>query len=286
MDSTLSLECGRRICKITGGEYDDTIIYLLDKRKNTPCCEKCNTLCHESGKKNKKCCNNCNVSCQATKNNDMYLCLKNKNEYFEQMPNNEEHNSDALMIVGKRGSGKSYYLSKYIKQYILCYPKNPIYLISLCKDDPLLVDIITKQIDLDTYLEEGGLTHENIPNNSCVIFDDADVIPDDKLRKSVYSLMNQLIQLSRKRDITVVQTSHIGRNHGETKHALNGCSTYTFFYGSVSHQIKDTLKIYLGLTQQNIKKILELKDSRYCTIFTTTPAVVLTEKEVFILNNN
>jgi len=284
MDTSLSLECGRRLCKIIGGNYDDTLIYLLDKRKvnKVKCCDNCSKKCH---KNLKKCCKNCQGKNCEDDSFDNYLSLKNNDEYFQQMPNNEDQNSDAMMIVGKRGSGKSYYLSQYVKQYILCYPKNPVFLVSLCKDDPLLKKIITKQIDLDNYLEEGGLTHEDIPDNSCIIFDDIDVM-DDKLKKPVYQLMNQLIQLSRKRDITVIQTSHLGRNHGETKHGLNGCSSYTFFYGSISHQIKDTLKIYLGISQSNIKKILALKNSRFCTIFTTTPPVVMTEKELFILSDN
>jgi hypothetical protein len=282
MDSTLSINCGRRLARIQGGKYDDTVIYLLDKRKegNKKCCDKCKEKCKS------KCCEKCGSGCKEDKdNNDNYLSLKEKGEIFQQMPNNQEQNSDMLMIVGKRGAGKSYYLAKYLEEYIVCFPKNKIFMFSMCKDDKILNDLVSKRIDLDNYIDEGGLSHEDIPNNSCCIFDDIDVL-DGKLKQAIYKLMGELIQLSRKRDITVITTSHLGRNFAETRHSLNGCSSYTFFYGSVSHQIKDTLKIYLGISTQNIKKILSLKDSRYCTIHTTTPPVVQTEKEIFILTDN
>ena len=282
MDSTLSLNCGKRLAKIVGGKYDDTTIYLLDKR-NPPkkCCDNCSKSC-----KNKKCCKKCGSECNSdTNNSDTYISLKDKSEMFQQMPTNEKANSNCLMIVGKRGAGKSYYIAKYLEQYILCFPHNKIFMFSMCKDDPLLNKMISKRIDLDKYLEEGGLTHEDFPNDCCLIFDDIDVL-EGKLKQGIYHLMGQIIQLSRKRDITVITTSHLGRNFNETRHSLNGCSSYTFFYGSVSHQIKETLKIYLGLSQSNIKKILALKDSRYCTIHTTTPTVIQTEKEIFILTDN
>jgi len=259
-DITLSLKSGRRLAKIKGGQFNDTIIYLLDKRKSK--------------------------KLLMDKSNDNYISLKEKNEYFQQMPNNEDQNSDVLFCCGRRGSGKTYYLAEYLKQYILSFPKNKIYLFSLCKDDALLNKLITKQIDIDEFTEEGGMKHDDLPDDCCCIFDDIDVCDDGKQKKLLFHLMNSLIQLSRKRNITVIQTSHLGRNHGETKNGLNGASSYTFFYGSISHQIKDTLKIYLGLSQENIKKILNLKDSRYCTIFTTSPPVVMTEKEIIILDNN
>ena len=164
-DITLSLKSGRRLAKIKGGEFNDTIIYLLDKRKSK--------------------------KLLMDKSNDNYINLKEKNEYFQQMPNNEDQNSDVLFICGRRGCGKTYYLAEYLKQYILSFPKNKIFLFSLCKDDKLLTKLITKQIDLDEFTEEGGMKHDDLPDNSCCIFDDIDVC-DGKQKKLLYHLMNSL----------------------------------------------------------------------------------------------
>jgi hypothetical protein len=276
MDTTLSLNCGRRLSTIKGGKLNNKIVYLHDKRKK--CCDECNKKCRGD------CCDNCKSGCNDDADID-YCSLKDKG-IFQQMPNSEKQNSDVLFVNGKRGAGKTHYVAEYLKQYIRLYPKNKIYLFSQCKKDDLLDDLITKRVDLEDFIEQEGLTPDEFPDNCCVLFDDIDMCSDDKpskLRSKLFHLMSSLIQLSRKRDITVIQTSHLTTNHNETKHALNGCSSFTFFYGAVSHQIQNAMKIYLGLSKENIKMLLNLKNSRYCTIFTTVPTVYMTEKEMGIL---
>lgn len=281
MDSTLSIERGRRLCKIKGGKLSNEVLYLLDRTKK--CCDKCNKRCKGG------CCDSCiqGGCCSSSDKDIIEYCSLKDNGIFQHMPNNEDKNSDVLFVNGKRGSGKSYYVSEYAEEYIKLFPKNSIFLFSHKPKDDNLDDIITKRVDMKRYVEEGGLTAEKFPDNCMVIFDDIDVLPDDKesgkLRTKIFHLMNELIQISRDRNITVVQTSHLTTNHGETKHALNGCSQFTFFYGAVSHQIKNALKTYIGLSKENIKRILDLKGSRYCTIFTTVPPVAMTAKELIIL---
>ena len=279
MDTTLSLECGRRLCKVVGGKLNNKVIYLHDKRKK--CCSNCDKKCKGD------CCENCASNCSKLQLKDEidYCSLTDKG-IFQQMPNNERGQSDVFMINGRRGCGKSWYLADLMKQYIKCYPDNKIFLFSQCKEDELLDKLITKRVDVDKYVEEGGLEPENFPDDCFVAFDDVDMLSDDKpdkLRTRIFAIMNSLIQLSRKRNITVAQTSHLTTNHGETKHALNGCSSFTFFNSAVSHQIKNALKIYFGLSKENIKKVLQVKNTRWTTIFTTSPMVCLTEKECFIL---
>ncbi len=287
MDITLSLEKGRRLCKVKGGKYNGKTIYLLDKRKK--CCNGCDKKCRGN------CCDDCEVlkggccDIRGGGNNDVikYLDLQDSG-MFSHMPTNENKNSDHNFINGKRGAGKTYYLSKLVENYVKLFPKNPVFLFSLKPKDDLLDNIITKRVDLNSYVEEGGLTASDFPDNSFIIYDDIDMINSegpDFLQKKIYHLMNSLIQLSRDRNITVAQTSHLCTNNQETKHSLNGASCFVFFYGAVSPQIKNALKTYLGLSKENIKLILGLKNSRSCTIFTTVPPVVMTEKEILILDN-
>ena len=278
MDTTISLECGRRLAKIKGGKMNNKVIYLLDKRKK--CCSDCNKKCKGN------CCPNCSNLLSTLQTKEIDYCHLADKGVFQQLPNNENGQSDCIMINGRRGCGKSWYLADYMKEYAKLYPKNRIYLISQCANDDLLTPLVSKQIDLKNYVEEGGLEPEDFEDDCFVAFDDIDQLNDDKpdkLKTKIFNLMNGLIQLSRKRNITVAQTSHLTTNHGETKHSLNGCSSFTFFTSAVSHQIKNALKIYFGLSKENIKKILSIKDSRFITLFTTSPNVVLTEKECFIL---
>lgn len=281
-DISLSMESGRRLCKIVGGKLDDECIYLYDKR--FVCCSNCNEKCKG------KCCEDCakkNIHAKQENNKIIEYCHLDDG-VFQQVPTNIRSQSDVLYINGKRGSGKSVYASKFIEQYRLFNPKNRCYLFSQCKEDPALKKLIDQQFDLDVFVKNGGIKPEEFPEDCLILFDDCDQLDDakpDKLRTKIFSLMNALIQLSRKRGITVIQTSHLTTNHGETKHALNGLSSFTFFLHAISHQIRNALKLYLGLSKEQIKHVTTLKNSRYCTIFLTSPTVVMTEKELFILKD-
>jgi hypothetical protein len=280
-DISLSMDNGRRLCTIVGGKLNGECIYLYDKR--FVCCSNCNDKCKG------KCCADCG------KKNYHNTDLKDIVDYchledgvFQQVPSNIKSQSDCIMINGKRGSGKSVYMSKFLEQYRLLNPKNKIYLFSQCKSDQNLDKLIDQRFDLDDYVKNGGITPEEFPDNCCVCFDDVDMLDNskpDRLRDQIFKIMNSLIQLSRKRGITVIQTSHLTTNHGETKHVLNGASSFTFFLNAISHQIKNALKLYMGLNKEQIKKVTTLQNSRFCTIFLTSPTVCMTEKELFILKD-
>jgi hypothetical protein len=280
MDFSFSNTCGRRLCKINGGKYNKKMIYLYDPKYL--CCSKCSKKCKGS------CCDNCSMLNYHTEPMDEavdYLKIDD-NGVFQQMPTNNPKQRDAIMIVGKAGAGKSVYLANYCKEYKRLNPTQKIFLFSMKKEDEALDDTIDKRVNLDDYIEKGGLTEANFSPNCFVVFDDVDVLPNDKpdlLRSKIFTLMNSLIQISRSKNITIAQTSHITTNHGETKHILNGMTSFTFFPHAISSQIKRALETYLGLSKPQIKRILALENTRYITVFLTAPTVIMTEKELFIL---
>ena len=282
---TLSTTSGRRLCRITGGKMNGKIIYLYDK--NYKCCMNHKIKC------NGECCDNCclyeyHIN-DDDKDSDITYCKLPDNSTFQQLPTNEPNNTDVNYYTGKRGSGKSTTLANFTKQYKAYFPKNKVFLFSHCSEDAVLDPFIDKRIDLNSYMERGGLTIDDFKLPSLVIFDDIDMLTNTKengkLRDNIFKLMSSLIQLSRKKGISVCQTSHIATNHEETKHVLNGCTSFTFFLHAINNQIKNALKLYLGLTPAQIKRILELKNTRQVTIFTICPPVVMTDKELFILDD-
>ena len=282
---TLSTVSGRRLCKINGGRLHNKILYLYDK--NFKCCDKHKKNCNGS------CCDNCCFNDyhvdEGEQEKNLNYCKIPDGGKFIQVPTNEPTNTDVNYYTGKRGSGKSTSLSNYAKQYKLYNKSNKVFLFSQDTEDPVLDPFVDKRIDLNTFVEKGGLTIDNFKFPSLVIFDDIDMLTNTKengnLKDKIWKLMNSLIQLSRKKGITVAQTSHIARNHDETKHILNGCTTFTFYSHAINQQIKDALKLYLGLSPNQIKKILNSENTRQITIFTTCPPVVMTEKELYILDN-
>ena len=140
---------------------------------------------------------------------------------------------------------------------------------------------------LEKYVEKGGLTIDDFTENCLICFDDIDELDNSKegghLKARIQKLMNQVLQVSRSKNITVVNTTHVCLGGADTKVLLNAMNSFTFFIASVSSQIKNCLKTYVGLNKEQIQKILNLQDTRWVTIFLTSPMVVLTQKEIFIL---
>jgi len=271
---------GYRLCKIDGGKFNNKVIYLYDKKYL--CCPNCNKKCEGN------CCDSCSIYTYHKNPPEVeidYIKIEDDG-VFQQMPSNIKKQRSAFNIVGKAGSGKSVYLSKICKEYKRLYPLQKIFLFSMKKEDENLDPYISKRVNLDEYVEKGGLTEADFENDVFCIFDDIDQLENTKpdfLRNRIFSLMNQLIQISRSKNITIAQTSHTCLAGSETKHILNGMTSFTFFTHAISAQIRKALEIYVGLTRQQVKHILEIKDTRYITICMTSPMVVMTEKELFIL---
>ncbi|MEI6529824.1 MAG: ATP-binding protein, partial [Candidatus Falkowbacteria bacterium] len=252
MSICFSNTSGRRFAVIDGGKFDGEYIYLYDERFK--CCTKCGEDCEGD------CCDQCaklEYHIQKPKKILDYCGIDDEG-VFKQVPTNQTNQRDALFICGKAGSGKSVYLSEFCKEYKDIYPKQPIFLFSMKESDDALDEYVDKRINLKEYVASGGLTESDFRRDCCVLFDDIDVLDNsapDKLRDQIFKLMNALIQISRSKNITIAQTSHICTNHGETKHMLNGMTSFTFFINSVSMQIKRALEVYAGLSKASIKKI-------------------------------
>jgi len=278
---SLSNTCGRRLALINGGKFDGKYIYLYDSKYK--CCVKCNDECDNM------CCNDCClVNYHLKQKNKVidYCKLEDMGEFL-QAPTNILKQRDALGAFGKAGCGKSVYISQYIKLYGELYPNNKRFLFSMKKKDENLDPYIDKRVNLEKYVEKGGLTIDDFSENCLICFDDIDELDNSKeggyLKTRVQKLMNQVLQVSRSKNITVVSTNHVCLGGADTKVLLNAMNSFTFFIASVSSQIKNCLKTYVGLNKDQIQKILNLQDTRWVTIFLTSPMVVLTQKEIFIL---
>ncbi|NBW11103.1 MAG: hypothetical protein EBR82_24035 [Caulobacteraceae bacterium] len=191
------------------------------------------------------------------------------------------------MVSAKAGAGKSYYLKQYIQNYKKIYKDNKVYLMSESNTDKLIDDLV-KRIPLDKFVES-ELEWSDIPDHSLLAFDDIDCLENTKengfLKKKLYHLMNSSIQNARKKHISIVQTVHCATDGQTTKVMLLSCSSFVFFLNSVSIQHKNALNKYLGISKENIKKILSMK-GRWVCIFNMTPMVIMGEREIYILGSN
>lgn len=199
---------------------------------------------------------------------------------FQQVPDPDTERQ-ILYITGASGSGKSTYTAKYIQNYKRLFPKNPIYCFSALKEDESLDVVKPKRVTIDDTLVSDPLPIEEF-KDSCVIFDDIDVISDKKQREAVYSILNSALETGRHFRITVIITNHLATGGKDTRRVLNECSSVTYFPFSGSNVgLKRLLVDYLGLDAKAIKYIKSLK-SRWATIFRAYPNVVMTEHDIWL----
>jgi len=209
-----------------------------------------------------------------------------KNEHFIPIPDITVERS-VNYIFGQSGSGKSYWVTQYAKQYKSFFPKRQIFVFSSLETDKEGLDKIGKinRINLNSDFING----ESIPieefENSLVIFDDVDSL-EKKTRDCVWSYMNKMLQTGRHHKISMCITMHTSCNGAQTKLILNEAHTITYFPVSCGgRNLKYILESYLSMDkpqQARIKKI----DSRWITVVKSYPKVILSDHDCYVLRND
>lgn len=203
-----------------------------------------------------------------------YLLSKQKDKTTEP--------SYRMFVSGLSGSGKSYYISEWLKTN---KPKH-IFIMSPVKDDPAFMKLKPEpmQIDLLTYEQEfeKPFEIEDIPADSVVIMDDIDT---DKNSKLYLEVKIQLLERGRHLGISTIVVSHEALA-GNTRHAkaqLRECEWFIIFPKSNKAHAEKLLKSYVMLTKDKSDLVLNM-DSRAVTIKKSFPSYAIGEHTVMTLN--
>jgi len=190
-------------------------------------------------------------------------------------------------VCGPSGSGKSYFCVNYINQYIKKYKKANIYLLSSLDTDDTIDRISNLQrLKIDDSIVENPLKIDEFSEHDVIIFDDIDVIGNKALRGAVYSFLDQCLEIGRHMKLELVITNHLCTNGRDTRRVLNECHTITLYPKSGSaYGLNYLLSRYVGLDKKDIVKLKKLK-SRHVTIFKHAPQFVMSEKDIYLLNND
>jgi hypothetical protein len=192
-------------------------------------------------------------------------------------------NVERLYVAGPSGSGKSYFVSKWLganRKIFRNKNKKEIYIFSRIKHDSQLDKFNPNRPDLESLVDE-PMTGEQLENCIC-IFDDIDSISDRVVKQVVYDLQNDLLTCGRHFNVTVICTNHMIYNNIETKRTINeSTSTVIFPRSGQTYQIKMFLKNYCGFERDMIDKIMRLK-TRWLCIRKTYPMAIIYEKGVFM----
>lgn len=203
-----------------------------------------------------------------------YLLSKQKDKTTEP--------SYRMFVSGLSGSGKSYYISEWLKTN---KPKH-IFIMSPVKDDPAFKKLKPEpmHIDLLTYDQEyeKNFEIEDIPPDSVVILDDIDT---DKNAKLYLEVKIQLLERGRHLGISTIVVSHEALA-GNTKHAkaqLRECEYFIIFPKSNKAHAEKLLKSYIMLPKEKMDLILDM-DTRAVTIKKSFPSYAIGEHMVMTLN--
>jgi hypothetical protein len=248
------------ICKIVGGKYNNKIVYLNGKKTNKL---KEDEIEFED-----------------------FDYLKLNDGKFEIYPNTAGDRT-VVSFLGPSGVGKSYSMKTFMKRYEELY-KLPIYLFSRKMSDVTLNDVRSIQrVKIDYSLVTNPIDYKEF-ENSCVVFDDIDGLPDvtkqDKLIKhAVNSLKNQILELARDIHTSCLVSSHLAAKGFETRTLINE-SHLTLIYPSSGSPYQSFLKRYFDFSPAQIERIVNF-DSRWVCMTRSYPRVLFTENEIMPLKD-
>ena len=247
---------GESICIISGGKYDKKII-CVNSNKNED---------KESDEELFK----------------EFKHLKISNGTLIPYPN-KNRERDILYFIGPSGSGKSYLMKDYIKNYRKVHPNNNIYVFSKVKNDKSLKDVekYLKYFNMDTMNE--ALDMDDFENNILIIMDDTDTIRDKNILENVNKLRDQILECGRHKNISLCITSHIGAKGHSTKTILNETHQIIIYPKSGSNY-KYLLKEYLNLDNKQLQKIKNM-DTRYIIFVRQYPMILYSENEIYFLKD-
>lgn len=190
--------------------------------------------------------------------------------------------TQAIMVVGQAGSGKSWWCGRYGRIWKEQHPEGTVYVFSAKDEDRELDNVGVKRIMIDDELVNTPLDMEDFAN-SLVIFDDIDNIVDKKQRKAVMGLCDQMLGVGRAKRIWVIKTSHFFFNWQATRGALMEANKVVYFPGHGSgRQGEDWLKKNAKLDKKQIATVNKLK-SRWIVYDMTVPHYVLSEFDLIII---
>ena len=244
---------GRPLARIDGGKYKGKIISVSDKTDD-----------------------------EITKD---FTQIKLTDGKFQWIPDTTTERTCAY-ITGASGSGKSYFIKEYCKEYKKVYKKREIYMFSaLTEDETMDTEIKLKRVKIDDSLISDPID-VSLFEESLVIFDDIDVIGNKKHREAVYTVLNQVLEIGRHFKISCCVVNHLATGGKDTRRILNECSVVVYFPHSGSlRQLRYLLEQYVGLDKLDMVRAKKSK-SRWACILKNYPQVLMTEKEIWLLSGD
>lgn len=230
------------------------------------------------------------------------------------IPDNEH---SCWLIAGQSGSGKSYFAADLLRQMRKKDPKKKIYIVSYldedkaydflgenggeaiiripCKGDEGIENFVGVETIVNIQGANGKtkkakqmsepLVKTDQFEDSVIVFDDIEAIPDSSINKGVHLFQKACLQTLRHQRGTTINIAHELQNWKKTKELLTEATYIVGFVNSNPIQMKKFFKTQYGMSDPEVKKIMTLGEkSRWICLCRKIPNYILSEKSALIIN--
>jgi len=217
---------------------------------------------------------------------DFRLPFQEYKSRLEVLPNIKDKKRDVIYNSAPSGAGKSYWCGMFMNNYHRLFPKNNIILFSRKPDDETLDELKCKYKRI--ILDEEFLNYECEPKDfqdTLCIFDDTDTIKDKEIREEVHNLKLDILETGRSDNVSIIVCSHIMNNYNQTKLVLVEMKCLVIFPArSSKYAMTRTLKLHVGLSPKQIKRIYKLPSRWVCIYLQNEPVrYVVHERGCFMI---
>jgi hypothetical protein len=198
------------------------------------------------------------------------------NEYIQLAPSSKDERA-MIYVVGMSGSGKSYWTTQYVKEYLKKFKKNKVHLISPISDDKNINSLKPNRINPNSTEFYNDPPECEDFKDSILICDDIEAY-DKKTTAKVMNLVNSIATTGRHHNVSLMMLCHTATNGQMSKILLNECHAIVLFPANMTGKSsKYLLDNYFGLDKNQIKKIKSV-DSRHIAILRSYPMIIQSER--------
>jgi hypothetical protein len=216
--------------------------------------------------------------------------LDDPEEVFQVLPRTSK-DRQIIYIPASEGSGKSYWCCEYIKAFHKIYPKQKIFVFSSLEDDETLDKCakLFKRVKIDDDWVKNPFSIYDFKDfkesdGGCLcIFDDVDNISNKYISEAVYTLINNIIDVGRHFNISLIYTAHKPADKKRTSCILNSCHSIVYFPYGVTRSTKYVLESYFDIDKKKIDELKKFK-SRWMCVSRQVPRMFIGEKDIGFLD--
>lgn len=190
---------------------------------------------------------------------------------------------EIFVVTGPSGSGKSYWIRSYVRNYLKLFPKHSVFLISsLSHDDTLDAVKELQRIDTDKLVANPPKDVKTW-TNSLLLIDDVEGL-DAAKAAAVQRVQDMVASEGRHTGTTLIRASHLSTDYKRTRLLLQEAHGFILFPQAGAHsQYTYLLTKYGGMEKKVVANLLATP-TRWILVHHTAPRYVLTPSTIYLLS--